>query len=93
MSGTFGSFSSDGSRSDSDGNKWRLGKVYSDDDSDIDSDEAMGSGDEANFDNFAFGRDATAKSKLKKERGQMGEVDLSEQDGLEHPEIELSDLG
>lgn len=40
--------------SDSEGNEWRMGEIDSDDDSDIDSDEAFGESDEERFDSFAF---------------------------------------
>ncbi|EDN10226.1 predicted protein [Histoplasma mississippiense (nom. inval.)] len=44
-----GSDSSDNRGSDREGNEWLLGRVDSDDDSDIDSDEAMGESDEEKF--------------------------------------------
>jgi U3 small nucleolar RNA-associated protein 14 len=40
--------------SDSDGNHWRLGAVDSDDDSELDSDEAMGESDEERYKDYAF---------------------------------------
>ena len=40
--------------SDSEGNTWVLGQVNSDDDSDLDSDEAMGESDEDRFEGFTF---------------------------------------
>ncbi len=41
--------------SDSSGNEWVVGQVNSDDDSDLDSDEAMGASDEERFEGFGFG--------------------------------------
>ena len=41
--------------SDSSGNEWVVGQVGSDDDSDLDSDEAMGASDEERFEGFGFG--------------------------------------
>merc|ERR1712093_326169 len=40
--------------SDSEGNEWKMGQVDSDDDSDLDSDEAFGESDEERFEGFAF---------------------------------------
>ncbi|KAI9676205.1 MAG: hypothetical protein M1829_003034 [Trizodia sp. TS-e1964] len=40
--------------SDSDGNHWRIGEVDSDQDSDLDSDEALGESDEERFEGFVF---------------------------------------
>lgn len=39
---------------DSSGNEWMVGQVDSDDDSDLDSDEAMGASDEERFEGFGF---------------------------------------
>ncbi|CAF9927656.1 hypothetical protein IMSHALPRED_007266 [Imshaugia aleurites] len=39
---------------DSSGNEWAIGQVKSDDDSDLDSDEAMGASDEERFEGFGF---------------------------------------
>ncbi|KAI9809687.1 MAG: hypothetical protein M1825_000119 [Sarcosagium campestre] len=49
--------------SDSEGNKWRLGDVDSEDDSDIDSDEALDASDEERFENFAFRGSQSTKSR------------------------------
>ncbi|KAH0544375.1 hypothetical protein FGG08_001516 [Glutinoglossum americanum] len=49
--------------SDSEGNEWRLGQVGSDEDSDIDSDEAMGESDEEKFEGFAFRGSSSRKRK------------------------------
>ena len=40
--------------SGSDGNKWHIGVESGDDDSDLDSDEAIGESDEERFEGFAF---------------------------------------
>ena len=50
--------------SDSDGNEWVVGRVNSDDDSELDSDEAMGESDEDRFQGFTFGG-STAQSDRK----------------------------
>ena len=47
--------------SDSDGNQWRLNDVGSGDDSDIDSDEALGESDEERFEGFAFRGSSSTK--------------------------------
>lgn len=67
--------SDDDGGSDSDGNEWQMGKVDSDDDSELDSDEAMGSSDEERFEGFAF-RGSSSKSKPRKKPTKK--VDLSE---------------
>jgi U3 small nucleolar RNA-associated protein 14 len=62
--------------SDSDGNEWRMGHVDSDDDSDLDSDEAFGESDEERFDGFAFSGSST-KSKALKNRKDAGSRDIT----------------
>ena len=57
--------------SDSDGNEWMIGHVDSDDDSDLDSDVAMGESDEDKFENFTFGGSSTARPH-KKRLGRSG---------------------
>ncbi|MCJ1397821.1 hypothetical protein MMC11_001017 [Xylographa trunciseda] len=54
--------------SDSEGNAWVTGQVDSDDDSDLDSDEAMGESDEERFDGFTF-RGSSSTNPTKKGRG------------------------
>lgn len=49
--------------SDSDGNEWMVGHVNSEDDSDLDSDEAMGSSDEEKFEGFIFRGSSNTRSK------------------------------
>ena len=51
--------------SDSEGHEWTLGQVNSDDDSELDSDEALGESDEERFEGFTF-RASKSKSKTKK---------------------------
>ncbi|KAJ5572200.1 Small-subunit processome Utp14 [Penicillium sp. DV-2018c] len=51
--------------SDSEGHEWTLGQVNSDDDSELDSDEALGESDEERFEGFTF-RASKSTSKPKK---------------------------
>ncbi|KAJ5788599.1 hypothetical protein N7457_003589 [Penicillium paradoxum] len=51
--------------SDSEGHEWTLGQVNSDDDSEVDSDEALGESDEERFEGFTF-RASNSKSQPKK---------------------------
>ena len=51
--------------SDNEGNNWKIGAVDSDDDSDLDSDEALGVSDEERFDGFVFRGSSTPKKKAK----------------------------
>ena len=73
--------------SDSEGNTWVLGQVNSEDDSDLDSDEAMGESDDDRFEGFTF-RGSSASNALKiSSRGNHGtnevshDIDLNEDDG------------
>lgn len=61
--------------SDSDGNEWAIGQVDSDDDSDLDSDAAMGESDEERFEGFVFRGSSTAVPG-KQLRGKLGMPDL-----------------
>lgn len=81
--------------SDSDGNEWMVGHVDSEDDSDLDSDEAMGSSDEEKFEGFIFRgssntgskrtRVSSGKSQLK--GNDFHETELREKrDGRQHSE-------
>lgn len=63
--------------SDSDGNEWTIGQVNSDDDSDLDSDAAMGEGDEDRFEGFVFRGSSTAMPN-KKLSGKLGMPDLED---------------
>lgn len=73
--------------SDSSGNEWVVGQVASDDDSDLDSDEAMGASDEERFEGFRFRdfQDRTSrrmarsrKAELEVNDGELRDVDLRE---------------
>lgn len=68
--------------SDSEGNEWMTGKVDSEDDSSIDSDEAMGESDEERFEGFKFrgssGKNATRVSRWPRDAAVSGEIDLDE---------------
>ena len=50
--------------SDEEGNKWTMGAVGEDDDSEIDSDEAFGESDEERFEGFAFGGGKSKKAEV-----------------------------
>ncbi|CUS13122.1 unnamed protein product [Tuber aestivum] len=65
--------------SDSEGNEWKMGHVDSDDDSDLDSDEAMGESDEERFACFTF-RGSTSTGKMKKSKPGQGLEEESEDD-------------
>lgn len=76
--------------SDSEGNEWMMGQVASDDDSDLDSEEAFGESDEERFEGFAFGGGGGVKKKGRRERA----VNLDEEEGSESDsELEEGDLG
>ena len=77
--------------SDSEGNEWKMGEVDSDDDSDLDSDEAFGESDEEKFLGYAFsgGKDAKKKAHKKKAR----DVNLDEDESSEEEESDLESLG
>ncbi|KAJ5586877.1 uncharacterized protein N7459_002642 [Penicillium hispanicum] len=69
--------------SDSEGHEWKLGQVDSDDDEELDSDEALGSSDEERFEGFTFRGSATMKSKPKSKKAvsqakKPAEINLSE---------------
>jgi U3 small nucleolar RNA-associated protein 14 len=90
--------------SDSEGNNWTLGHVDSDDDSDIDSDEAFGESDEEKFEGWVFrgsasthngGKTMQKKGKSRKLRDEDedmgGEIDLDEGDSADGEEDEDED--
>ena len=79
--------------SDSEGNEWVLGQVGNEDDSDLDSDEAMGESDEEKFEGFMFHGSSTAKQSKKFRRKSVDdalesddfrEIDLDEGPDEEH---------
>lgn len=70
--------------SDSEGHEWKVGQVDSEDDSDIDSDEALGESDEERFEDFTFrGSSSKTNSKLepKSKIVRRHKIDLSEGSG------------
>ncbi|PGG99184.1 U3 small nucleolar RNA-associated protein 14 [Blastomyces parvus] len=73
--------SNDNYGSDSEGNEWQLGRVDSDDDSEIDSDEAMGESDEENFDGRKVGGNSKAKANSTLRKRDTDDFNLSEGDG------------
>ena len=73
--------------SDSSGNEWVVGQVDSEEDSDLDSDEAMGASDEERFEGFGFrgSQDKTSRAKassrnaeLKSNDDELRDFDLQE---------------
>lgn len=92
---------SDNGGSDSEGHEWRIGEVGSDDDSELDSDEALGSSDEERFEDFTFRGSSTSKSKPKKKESGQGkrgrginlseEVDVSEDEDEDEEEDDLGE--
>ncbi|KAI9825393.1 MAG: hypothetical protein M1832_001123 [Thelocarpon impressellum] len=76
--------------SDSEGNEWRLGHVDPEEDSELDSDEAMGESDEERFEGFVFRGSSSTKSSVPKRKGKPrgrgadpagpdpGDIDLNE---------------
>lgn len=71
--------------SDSSGNEWAVGKVDSDDDSDLDSDEAMGASDEERFGGFRFG-DSPNKTLRRAARSKKPDPE-SNDDGLQDVDL------
>lgn len=85
--------------SDSEGNEWKVGHVSDDDDSDLDSDEAMGESDEERFADFAFrGSSSKGKGKSRNEGEQGldegGDEEEEEEEGGEDGEgyVDLSEM-
>lgn len=88
--------------SDSEGHEWKLGQVDSDDDSELDSDEALGSSDEERFEGYTFRGSSTNKSKPKSKKPtsskkrpdiSLSEDVDSEQEVDEDEEEDEDDLG
>ncbi|KAJ5713866.1 uncharacterized protein N7483_011047 [Penicillium malachiteum] len=80
---------SDNGGNDSEGHEWKLGQVDSDDDEELDSDEALGESDEERFEGFTFRGSSTTKSKSKKKpTKKRADIDESEEE-----EDEDDDLG
>ena len=85
---------------DSEGNEWMLGQESGEDDSDLDSDEAMGESDEERFDGFTFrGSSGTKTNKAKRRKygadepveDQTTEINLNEEEGQDSELSEESD--
>ncbi|KAK0125578.1 hypothetical protein ONS96_009414 [Cadophora gregata f. sp. sojae] len=78
--------------SDSEGNEWKMGQVDSDDDSDLDSDEAFGESDEERFEGYAFSGGQDKQRKKKTRRGRDVNLDEEEEEDSDS-ELEEGDLG
>jgi U3 small nucleolar RNA-associated protein 14 len=83
--------------SDSEGNEWKMGQVDSDDDSDLDSDDAFGESDEEKYEGFTFsGNTQKSKKPAKKRAGNMNldeeeqSEDESDDDSLGEDAIDLA---
>ena len=89
--------------SDSEGNEWVLGQVDMEDDSDLESDEAMGDSDHERFEGFTFGGSSALKPPKKsrrktaadfQEHDELQEIDLHEDSGEGNSSAEEAyDLG
>ena len=72
--------------SDSSGNEWVVGQVNSDEDSDLDSDEAMGASDEERFEGFGF---RGSQDKTSRPKAQSRNVNLKfNDDELQHFDLQ-----
>jgi U3 small nucleolar RNA-associated protein 14 len=71
--------------SDSEGHEWTLGQVNSDDDSELDSDEALGESDEERFEGFTFraSKSKNAPKKVAPKPKKPVEINLDEDDESE----------
>ncbi|EFR00062.1 hypothetical protein MGYG_03069 [Nannizzia gypsea CBS 118893] len=81
--------SDDDGGSDSEGNEWRIGAVNSDDDSDIDSDEAMGESDEEKFEGFTFRGSSTMRKKGPGKQAAQAQKRKAEADQFEGSDDDL----
>lgn len=79
--------------SDSEGNEWKMGQVDSDDDSELDSDEAFGESDEERFDGLAFSGSAANIRKKTPKNKRRGDVNLAEEDDSEDDDSDDDSLG
>ena len=89
--------------SDSSGNEWTIGKIDDDDDSDLDSDEAMGESDKERYDGFTFrgssalqsGKKRQLKFKdVKNSKSHVEDIDLRENgEEFDNPADGDDDLG
>ncbi|KHJ35692.1 putative small nucleolar ribonucleoprotein complex subunit utp14 [Erysiphe necator] len=77
--------------SDSEGNKWKIGHVHSDDDSELDSDAAFGESDEERFEGFTF---SGSDKKLRKKTPRQSKNGSNKGSSLySSDESEASNLG
>ncbi|KAJ5629118.1 hypothetical protein N7528_002775 [Penicillium herquei] len=83
---------SDNGGNDSEGHEWKLGQVDSDDDEELDSDEALGESDEERFEGFTFRGSSTTKSKSKKKPTKK-RADIDESEEEESEDEDDDDLG
>ncbi|KAL8928882.1 MAG: hypothetical protein Q9208_001660 [Pyrenodesmia sp. 3 TL-2023] len=81
-----------GYASDSEGNEWMLGGVASDDDSSLDSDEAMGDSDADKFAGFAF-RGSSSTGKQRKSRKTLNDEEVPESIDLNEDEKDVDGGG
>lgn len=88
--------------SDSDGNEWIIGQVDSGDDSDLDSDAAMGESDEERFESFTFRGSSTAmpdkrlrqtSGKPDLEGSELQTIDLREDQSSQASDEDVDDFG
>lgn len=77
--------------SDSEGNEWKMGQVDSDDDSELDSDDAFGESDEERFEGFAFSGGTENMKKRQKKRS--GDINLDEDEDSEGSGSDDDSLG
>ncbi|KAI9885212.1 MAG: hypothetical protein M1823_002984 [Watsoniomyces obsoletus] len=82
--------------SDSEGNEWQLGEIDSQDDSEVDSDEAWNESDEERFEGFAFAGGSSTDAKPSKRRrldtkDDHQESNLMEEEGEEEEEENSED--
>ena len=78
--------------SDSDRNEWVFGQVAGDDDSDLDSDQAMGKSDEDRFEDFSFRGSSTLRIQKKPKKLQPStDIGIEESDNEVLEEDEESD--
>ncbi|KFY49211.1 hypothetical protein V496_10188 [Pseudogymnoascus sp. VKM F-4515 (FW-2607)] len=77
--------------SDSEGNEWKMGQVDSDDDSELDSDDAFGESDDEKFEGFAFSGSTENMRKTTKKRS--GDINLDEGEDSEGGESDDDSLG
>lgn len=77
--------------SDSEGNEWKMGQVDSDDDSELDSDDAFGESDEERFEGFAFS--GSTENVKKRQKKRSGDINLDEDGDSEGSDSDDDSLG